>query len=389
MHLDIVFSIFVIFSGAAVLATAALVTRQSLLVAYILLGVLFGPSSLGFVGNTTIVEQIGEVGIIFLLFLLGLHLQPQNLLHMLRKTTLVAVASSLIFFASGYLIAYYFGFARADCLIIAASMMLSSTIIGLKLLPTTILHHQHTGEVMISVLLMQDLIAVVVLLILHGAGSPAGFGVTDFLKIVVAFPLLSVLAFAVERLVLVKLLAKFDQIQEYIFLLSIGWCLAMAELASYVGLSQEIGAFIAGVVLASSPIALYIADSLRPVRDFFLVMFFFTIGARFDLSFVPSIWIPALLLTLVALVVKPLVFRFLLRHVSETRRVAWEVGVRLGQGSEFSLLMVTIALSTQLIGHEAANVIKAVTILSFIASSYIVVLRYPTPIALTERMRRD
>src|SRR6185312_4569582 len=148
----VVFTIFLIFSGAAILSTVALYTRQSMLVAYMLLGVLLGPWGFKLVGDPQLVQKTGDIGIIFLLFLLGLHLQPQNLIHMFKKTTIVAALSSLIFAALGYGVGYLYGYTMQESLIIGAAMMFSSTIIGLKLLPTTIMHHQHTGEVMISVL---------------------------------------------------------------------------------------------------------------------------------------------------------------------------------------------------------------------------------------------
>ena len=165
----LIFSIFLIFAGAAVLSTVALVARQSMLVAYVVLGVLLGPSVLGWVGNAKTVQTIGDVGIIFLLFLLGLHLPPQKLFQMLRKLSLVGIFSSLVFLSIGFGVAYLFGYSIAACWIIGAAMMFSSTIIGIKLLPTTILHHQHTGEVMIGVLLFQDILAIITLLLVHGA----------------------------------------------------------------------------------------------------------------------------------------------------------------------------------------------------------------------------
>ena len=157
MHDDVVFyTIFLIFAGAAVLSTLVLYTKQSLLVAYILLGAAFGPWGLQLVSDLSSVRQVGEVGIIFLLFLLGLHLQPQNLIHMLKKVTWIALLSSLLFAILAYLVGRWFGLSNIESWVLGASMMFSSTIIGLKLLPTTILHHQHTGEVMISILLLQD-----------------------------------------------------------------------------------------------------------------------------------------------------------------------------------------------------------------------------------------
>ena len=311
---------------------------------------------------------------------------------MFRKTTIVAVASSLVFTALGYAIGKAFGFSNQESLIIGAAMMFSSTIIGLKLLPTTILHHRHTGEVMISVLLLQDLLAIVVLIFLQGASS-GGISLLKIGFISISLPLLITIAILFERYILVKLFAKFDRIQEYIFLLSIGWCLGLAELAGVFGLSHEIGAFIGGVSIAASPIALYIAESLKPLRDFFLVMFFFSIGANFNLDYLPNIIVPALLLAGLMLVVKPLVFNYLLIWVKEPKPVAMEVGVRLGQASEFSLLVAYLASGASpgktLMGDNASYLIQAATILTFMVSSYWVVAKYPTPMAMSDKLRRD
>ncbi|KTD36184.1 sodium/hydrogen antiporter [Legionella nautarum] len=383
------YTIFLIFAGAAIFSTLVLYTKQSLLVAYILLGAALGPWGLKLVADVEVVQQVGDIGIVFLLFLLGLHLQPQNLVHMLRKITWIAVVSSILFAVIAYLIGRWFGLDVTESWILGAAMMFSSTIIGLKLLPTTILHHQHTGEVMISVLLMQDVIAIIVLILINGAQQSHGFSWNDLILVGIALPSLTLFAFAVERYILVKLLARFDRTQEYVFLLSIGWCLGMSFLAKKLGLSEDIGAFVAGVALAASPISLYIAESLKPLRDFFLVMFFFSIGATFNFGFAAQVVIPACILSFLMLLVKPLLFRFLLIRAGEKKPVAKEVGFRLGQASEFSLLVASIAMSTQLISEVASNLIQATTILTFIVSSYLVVLKYPTPIALSDKMRKD
>ncbi|TAL65147.1 MAG: cation:proton antiporter [Legionella sp.] len=390
MHDSSVFyTIFLIFAGAACLSTFVLYTKQSLLVAYIILGAILGPWGLKLVPDVTTIKQVGDIGIVFLLFLLGLHLQPQNLLHMLKKVTLIAVVSSIIFAWIAYCIGIWFGLTKLESLVLGASMMFSSTIIGLKLLPTTILHHQHTGEVMIGVLLMQDLIAIIVLILINGAQQGGGLTFDDLILVGIALPALCFFAFLFERYILIKLLARFDRTQEYVFLLSIGWCLGLSVLAQKLGLSEDIGAFIAGVALAASPISLFIAESLKPLRDFFLVMFFFSIGATFNFSFGAQVVIPAFILATLVLLIKPVLFYAMLYRSGERKPVAKEVGVRLGQASEFSLLVASIALSTGLISEVASNLIQATTILTFIVSSYVVVLNYPTPIALSDKMRKD
>ncbi|WP_423062799.1 cation:proton antiporter [Candidiatus Paracoxiella cheracis] len=385
---NIVFSVFLIFAGAAVLSTFALLTRQSMLVAYMLLGILLGPFGLKLIGDTELVKAVSDVGIIFLLFLLGLNLPPQKLLFMFKKITWVALISSIIFAAIGYLVGWLSGYTTIECLVIGAAMMFSSTIIGIKLLPTTILHHQHTGEVMISVLLLQDLIAIAVLLLMHGS-SGGGAVWSDVSLVVLGFPAILIFAYLVERFILLRLFSRFNRIKEYMFLIAIAWCLTMAQLASLLGLSAEIGAFIAGVSLATSPVSVYIAESLKPVRDFFLVMFFFSVGAAFDLQYLPMVIIPAIILMVVLLAVKPVTYRYLLGWVGESKQVSWEVGVRLAQVSEFSLIIAYVGLSTHIIGNSAAYLIEATTILSFMVSSYWVVMKYPTPVAMSDRLRRD
>lgn len=384
----IVFYIFLIFGGAALLSTIALYTRQSLLVAYMLLGIILGPWGLKLFDESAVVHQVGDVGIIFLMFLLGLHLQPQNLLHMLKKTTWVAVASSIVFAGTGFLVCHFFGYTVIESLVVGLAMMFSSTIIGLKLLPTTILHHQHTGEVMISILLMQDLIAIVVLLLINGA-KVGGIGFNDIAMVLIALPGLLIFAFIVERYILVKLFSRFDRVREYMFLLAIAWCLGMSELAKIMGLSHEVGAFLAGVSIAASPIALYIAESLKPLRDFFLVMFFFSIGASFEMQYLTAIILPAGLLAVLLMLIKPITYRLLLRSCKETKEVAWEVGLRLGQCSEFSLLVGYLAVGSAVVGELAGSLIQATTIITFVVSSYYIVMKYPTPMGTTERLRRD
>ncbi len=387
-HHDFIFSLYIIFSGAAVLATIALMTRQAMLIAYMILGVLLGPWGLKIVGDAQIITGVGNIGIIFLLFLLGLHLPPQKLFHVFQKVFLVTFGSSVIFGFIGYLLAYFSHFGQVECVIIGAAMMFSSTIIGIKLLPTSVLHYQHIGELMVGVLLLQDVIAIIVLLLMHGAASISAI-VADLKNLMIGLPLILGFAFLFQRYVLVKLFSYFSHIKEYIFLVAIAWCLSMTVLTEHIGLSAEIGAFIAGVSLATSPIAFYIAERLNSVRDFCLVLFFFSIGANFNWHYLSSVIFLAFVLALILLLVKPIVYRLFLRNVSESKHVSWEIGFRLDQVSEFSLIISYVGLNLNLITNRAAYLIQAVTMITLIISSYLVIFRYPTPVAMSEELRRE
>jgi Kef-type K+ transport system membrane component KefB len=379
---------FLIFTGAAVLATAALFARQAMLVAYILLGILLGPWGVRLVNDPALIQDISNIGITFLLFLLGVDLLPRQLMQMLGEALSTTLLSSLAFWVMGFAVGYGFGFPGADAAVIGVALMFSSTIIGVKLMPTTSLHHRHTGQMIISVLLIQDLLAILVLLLLQGYGKGMDLA-WDILKQLGMLPVLFAVSWALDRYVLEKLIIRFDQIHEYIFLLAIAWCLGMAELASVMGLSREIGAFTAGVTLAYSPIALFITEKLKPLRDFFLILFFFSLGAGFNMASLDRILLPAMLLALFAVLIKPLIFRVLFVRAGEKPSVSMEVGFRLGQISEFSLLIAVLAVDSRFIGKTTSYLIQLATLLTFIISSYLIVLRYPTPIAVTDRLRRD
>ena len=388
MQHSIEFSIFLIFTSAAIFATVALYARQAMIVAYILLGLLLGPWGVALITDAKLISEISNIGIIFLLYLLGLDLLPQQLWKMLREALVVTLTSSAIFFILGFIVGVLFGYEYLKAVLIGSIMMFSSTIIGLKLLPTSILHHKHTGQIIISVLLLQDLLAIIVLLLLQGYGK-GGNLMIDITSQLLYLPFLITVVFLFERYILFKLIARFEQIHEYIFLLAIAWCLGVAEFAHFIGLSHEIGAFIAGVTLASSPIALFITERLKPLRDFFLIIFFFSLGAGFNISIIDEIFLPAITLALLAVLVKPIIFSHILRFEGEKRHIANESGIRLGQISEFSLLISVLAVKSGFVGEHISSLIQFSVLISFILSSYIIVLKYPTPISSNDMLRRD
>ena len=269
-----------IFTGAAIFATLFLYFKQPIILAYILLGMIVGPWGARVITDANHIEQLSHVGIILLLFLIGLNLRPDRLYQLLGKTTFVTLMTCVVFLGLSMTIPLLFGFPLTDSLITGAALMFSSTIISLKLIPTTKLHHKHIGEMMVSVLLLQDILAIILILLI-GSGQ-AGHIPTTVLLLMVKLVLLTVAAFYFVKYAIVVLLRKYDTIREYSFLLALGWGLLIAGVGNLFGLSYEMGAFIAGVSLATVPVALVIAEDLKPLRDFFLVLFFFSIGANFN-----------------------------------------------------------------------------------------------------------
>jgi len=384
---NIIFQFVLIFAGAAIFATAFLYLKQPVILAYIGFGIVAGPWGLGLIKEPGHIEELSHIGVILLLYLLGINLKPDRLYHLFSKTAVVTLLTSLVFLVMIASAAIAFGFGFVESIIIGAALMFSSTIISLKLIPTTALHHRHTGEMMTSVLLMQDVIAILLIVMLTGGqGDNVGMAIAMlFIKLIV----LAVVAYALVRYVINNLFLRFDIIQEYTFLLALGWGMLGAGVAQGIGLSYEMGAFVAGVAFASSPVSMVIAEHLKPLRDFFLILFFFSIGAQFNFLVTQQVLLAGIVIAIMIVVIKPFVFKQGFQLIGEDRKFSAELGARLGQGSEFSLLVSYSALAIGMIDLRASYLIQMVVILTFVLSTYWVVYRYRTPISSTEKNRMD
>jgi Kef-type K+ transport system membrane component KefB len=383
----IILQFVLIFAGAALFATLFLYLKQPIILAYIVLGIVVGPKGLGLINDAEQIERLAHIGIILLLFLIGLNFQPAKLVGLLGRVGIVTLATCFIFMLLGLTAALALGFPFVDSLIIGAALMFSSTIVSLKLIPTTQLHHHHVGSVMISVLLLQDMIAIVLIVLVTEGGM-------DNITISVALLLLklvvlSVMSFVIVKFVITKLFLKFDVIKEHTFVMALGWGMLVAGAAEMLGLSFEMGAFIAGISLATVPIALVIAEDLKPLRDFFLILFFFSIGAKFDLVVSQQLFVPGLIITALLMVAKPVIFNWGFKAIGEKPQNSAELGARLGQASEFSLLIAFSALASGLIEQRSSNLIQLVVLLTFVVSTYWVVSAYPTPISYKSGQRKD
>ncbi|MDJ0806668.1 MAG: cation:proton antiporter [Gammaproteobacteria bacterium] len=384
---NFIFQLAAIVVGAGLLATLFLFARQPIILAYIAVGVLIGPNGLALMERADHIEQIAHLGVVLLLFLVGLNLQPKKLIQLFGKTSMLTLGTSSTFGVISFLFAQLAGYNLADSLIIGAAMMFSSTVVALKLIPTTTLHHKHTGEVMTSVLLLQDILAIIVLLLI--TGETAERMLPAFVVLVLKLSLLGILAFAAVRFLIIPLLRKFGAIQEYIFLITLAWCLLVTEAAHELGLSYEMGAFIGGVSVASSSVALVIAEHLKPLREFFLILFFFSIGAKLEIPIPGDILFSSLLLGVLLVLLKAYIFRRAFIETKESQKLSTELGIRLGQASEFSILIAFTGLSAGALSANGAMFIQITTLVTFVISTYWVVLKYPTPVSIGPKLRQD
>jgi len=383
---DVFSSIAVIIIVSAVSACIGVVSRQPIVVAYIAAGVILGPHGFSVVKNVGLVNDVSHIGVVMLLFLAGIVLHPQRLLILFRKTMLVTFVAGFVCSAmmTGLFMAW--GYTLPEAVIGGGALMFSSTILVVKLLPTTTLHQQRMGSLCIAILIAQDLVAIAFLIFLKGERPDSLFA--GFLMVGRGVAAIAVVMLA-EQFLIRPLMRRIEYYHEVLLLLALGWCFSVAVTAKMIGFSHEIGAFLAGLALARSPIAFFLSEGLKFFRDFFLVLFFFTLGAGIDLSVIRTVWPAAISGGVLLLAIKPLLYRWLFIKTGETPSFGTEIGIRLGQSSEFSLIVAIVAMRQGMIGFKASQLVQMTTIVTMIVSSYLTIVFFPSPLAAKEKLKQD
>jgi Kef-type K+ transport system membrane component KefB len=256
-----------------------------------------------------------------------------------------------------------------------------------KLLPTRRLHESEVGNVAIGILIMQDALAILILFAMSARESVGHGGSAVYWQVPAGLAMLAA-AFPVEQYVLRPLMRRVEGHPEMLLVLSLAWCLLMAEGAANLGFSRAIAAFVAGLTLARSPVSLYIWEKVAPLRDFFIVLLFFSLGAMVNVADVMPVLPLAAFVALLLAIVKPYLFRGALRMVRTKHALATEAAWRLGQSSEFALVIAMLAVRLGHISRATFELILVMTLLSFVVSTYLVVLRYPTPLGVSSRLRQ-
>ena len=364
---------------ALVLAVAALVAfvahraRQPLIVAFIVVGVLVGPSVLGWVGNSEPIELLAEIGISVLLFLVGLKLD----IHLVRTTGKVAVLTGLgqVLFTSviGYVLAVALGMSSTVALYVAVALTFSSTIIIVKLLSDKRELDKLHGRIALGFLIVQDIAVVIAMIVLSGISGERDGSIAAQLGTIVATGIaLAVGMWIVMRWVLPKVLVLVASSQELLIVSAVAWAVAIAALSDRVGFSVEVGAFLAGFALASTPYRESIASSLSGVRDFLLLFFFIELGAQIDFSSIGGQIPAALVLSLFVLIGNPLIVLVIMGAMRYSRRVSFLAGLAVAQISEFSLILITLGRDLGHVDNDAVGLVTLVGLITIGLSTYMI-----------------
>lgn len=358
---------------SATVGAIGLWLRQPLIVAFIAVGVLVGPSAFGWVIPSEEMELLAELGIALLLFVVGLKLD----LHLIQSMGTVALATGLgqVAFTSivGFLISLLLGFTPLTALYIAVALTFSSTIIVVKLLSDKREIDSLHGRISLGFLIVQDLVVVLVMIGLSALGSDADLsaGMT-LLQLILKGGLLLAGVGSMMAFVLPKLLSHLARSQELLLVFAIAWAVVLSALSEILGFSSEVGAFLAGISLASTRYRDAIGSRLVSIRDFLLLFFFVDLGAHLDLHLLGAQILPALVLSLFVLVGNPTIVMVIMGYMGYRKRTSLLSGLTVAQISEFSLILVALGLSLGHIDEETVGLVTLVGLITIAMSTYMI-----------------
>ena len=360
---------------AAVAGVIARMLRQPLIVAYIVVGIIAGPALLGLVSDGTEIELLAKVGIAILLFLVGLKLD----VHLIRSTGVVALLTGVgqVLFTSivGYFILIALGFDVIPALYIAVALTFSSTIIIVKLLSDKRELDQLHGRIAVGFLIVQDLLVIVAMIVIVAIGQPGASDGDVTGQIVrtfsggVAFLLVIAL---LARYVLPRALDWLAKSQELTLLFGVAWAISLAAISAALGLSMEIGAFVAGVALASTPYRESLGARLISLRDIMILFFFIELGAALTFTDAIAQIGPAILLSVFVLIGNPIIVMIIMGVMGYRKKVSFQAGLAVAQISEFSLILIALGFSLGQVDESVLGLVTMVGIITITISTYFI-----------------
>ena len=381
---DLFVQVAAILLASAVAGAIAVWLRLPLVIAYVVVGVLAGPSAADHVEPGGELELLAQLGIALLLFVVGLKLD----IHVLRTLGPIALvaggAQVALTAAGGFLLALLLGLDATPALYVGIGVALSSTIIVVKLLTDRRELDDLHGRLALGILIVQDLVVVVVMIAVTASGEAGGSTAGALLEVLLKGTAFLVVLALLMRWALTPLLHRLARLPDMLVLFAIAWAIALGAVGEELGFGVEVGAFLGGVSLASTPYREAIGSRLVTIRDFLLLFFFIDLGSKVDVGpLADQLWIAAVLSGFV-LVVKPLIVTALLGAARYRKRVSLATGLALAQVSEFSLILGALGLRVGHIDPETTSILTAAAIVTIAVSAYV----YPSADRIADRLGR-
>lgn len=358
---------------AAILGAVGQFLKQPLIVVFIALGIIVGPSLLDIVKSKENIELLAHIGIAILLFIVGLKLDLRIIKSVGRIALMTGLGQVLFTSLIGYFIGISLGFSSLHSFYIALALTFSSTIIIVKLLSDKKEIDSLHGQIAVGFLIVQDIVVIIVMIVLATMGdSEEGTIINQIVRTVASGVGLLLLTFLMMKLIIPRLSHFIAKSQELLSLFAIAWCIAMTSLSEYIGFSGEVGAFLAGISLASSDFKEAISSRLVSLRDFLLLFFFVSLGSNLNLSLIGEQVPSAIIFSVFVLVGNPIIVLIIMGAMGYRKRTALLAGFTVAQSSEFSLIFAGMGLA---IGHITDEVVGLITLVGLITiglSTYLI-----------------
>lgn len=370
MDANIFTEITLLIAVAAAIAMIMRALKQPLIIGHIITGLIVGPALLGIVDSPEAIALLGEFGIVLLLFIVGLGLNPRIIKEVGKTAVLTGVGQVGFTILLATIMTRALGYSATEALFISIALAFSSTIIILKLLSDKKEQNKLYGKISIGFLLVQDILVAFALIYASTAG--AGLQPNDIGILILQGLFIIGLVVLLTKFVVLPLGKFLSRSQELLFLFAIAWGFGIGAVFYELGFSVEIGALVAGVALANMSYAQEVASRLKPLRDFFLIIFFIALGSRLDIVSAVEFLGPAVALSALVLIGNPIIVMTILGLLGYTRKTGFKAGLAVAQISEFSLVFLLIAQRGGQIGGEIVAMITLVAMITIGVSTYMI-----------------
>ena len=368
-------SVALLIGAATFLGILSQKTGQPKIIAYIIAGISLGTVGLDLVKQGEMISLFSELGLVFLLFLIGLEIDIEEIQEVLKSTVGIAVIQMALTFAAGTLTAILVGFTGTTAYTIGAAVMFSSTALVVKVLTERDEETTLPGRLDVGVLLVQDVAVVVILAFFTVNFSTPAQAALKLAEIFLMISVVAAISFGSSKYFFSKILKSMSGNRLAFFTHGIAWAFLFISLADYLNLSLEIGAFIAGIGLAQIPYSRELQEDIRPLTDLFMAIFFMNFGISISGSSLQQYFIPAIMASILLIIFKFLIFFLTIDRFKFTPKTSFTASVNMTQVSEFGLILTSLAITEGFIQSEVSGFISLVAILTMGTSAYLIRFR--------------
>ena len=361
-----------IISISAALTILARIIKQPPIIAYLIAGVIVGPLMLNLIGtynaSSETIQIFSRIGVAFLLFIVGLSLDFRLFREIGKVSTISGLIEMVVVGIVGFWVSLWLGFSHTAAFYMGAAIAFSSTVVVVKILSDKKEMETLHGRISLGILIVQDIVAAICLMTIPLLSSQSGFGV--ILKKIAFAAVLITAIFLIAKFAFGRFLNYLARSQEALFIFGIAWALVLSTIFHTLGFSIEIGALVAGISLASSKYSLDLSGKMKPLRDFFIVLFFVFFGSQLTGPITSMVIKNAIIFSLLVVILKPLVVMLSLKFLGYTKKTNFLTSISLAQVSEFSLILIMLGFNLGQVSIEVMNIAVLVSLLTIGASAY-------------------